>query len=182
MTREEFEHLIAAAANVLGENDFVVIGGQSILGSHPDAPADLLRSMEADIYPLADPNQDKLDQIDGAIGEGTRFHQAYGFYAQGVGPETLVAPVGWRHRLVRVDIPPRPRSKNQPVAYCLDAHDLVVAKCAAERDRDFDYAEVALKEGLVQLDTLLSRVDDLPVSEKSRAYIREVLAGRASGA
>lgn len=178
MTREELEHLIAAAANVLGENDFVVIGGQSVLGSHPDAPADLLRSMEADIYPLADPDQDKLDQIDGAIGEGTRFHQAYGFYAQGVGPETLVAPAGWQQRLVRVDIPPRLGSKNRPVAYCLEIHDLVVAKCAAERDRDFDYAEVALKEGLVEMRTLLARVDGLPVSDERRAYIREVLSGR----
>ena len=28
------------------------------------------------------------DKIDGAIGEGSQFHQTYGYYAQGVGPET----------------------------------------------------------------------------------------------
>ena len=51
MRREEFEHVIAAAANVIGADEFVVIGSQAILGSYPDAPESMLRSMEADIYP-----------------------------------------------------------------------------------------------------------------------------------
>ena len=45
--------MIAAAANVIGEDEFVVIGSQAILGSYPDAPESMLRSMEADIYRLA---------------------------------------------------------------------------------------------------------------------------------
>jgi hypothetical protein len=49
MRREHFEHVVAAAANVVGEDDFVVIGSQAILGSYPDAPDAPLRSMEADV-------------------------------------------------------------------------------------------------------------------------------------
>lgn len=33
--REHFEHVVAAAANIVGEDEFVVIGSQAILGSHP---------------------------------------------------------------------------------------------------------------------------------------------------
>ena len=40
--------------------------------------------------------------IDGAIGEGSYFHEQFGYYAQGVGPETAVLPEGWESRLVGV--------------------------------------------------------------------------------
>lgn len=48
MQRHELEHVIGAAANVAGETKFVVIGSQAILGTYPDAPEPLLRSIEAD--------------------------------------------------------------------------------------------------------------------------------------
>lgn len=44
MDRRQFDHLVGAAANAVGEDDFVVIGSQSILGPHPGAPAAMLRS------------------------------------------------------------------------------------------------------------------------------------------
>jgi hypothetical protein len=56
-----------------------------------------------DIYPLHRP--DSADVIDGAIGEGSHFEDAFGYYAQGVGPETAVLPAGWQNRLVRVQSP-----------------------------------------------------------------------------
>jgi hypothetical protein len=51
MRIDEFEHVIAAAANVTGQDEFVVIGSQAILGTHREAPAVMLVSLEADIYP-----------------------------------------------------------------------------------------------------------------------------------
>jgi hypothetical protein len=57
-------------------------------------------SAEADIYPLQAP--ELADRIDGAIGEGSQFHQPYGYYAQGVGPETALLPEGWIDRVHRV--------------------------------------------------------------------------------
>lgn len=56
MKRQELEHLIRAAAAITNEYEIVVIGSQSILGSLPDAPDFLLRSMEADMYPLRRPD------------------------------------------------------------------------------------------------------------------------------
>ncbi len=70
MRREDFEHVIAAAAEVSGEREIVVIGSQAILGSVVDPPKTMLFSMEADIYPLHDPA--KADAIDGSLGDGSR--------------------------------------------------------------------------------------------------------------
>jgi hypothetical protein len=57
MRREDFEHVIAAAAEVSGEDEFVVVGSQAILGTYPKAPETMLRSMEADIYPRRSPGK-----------------------------------------------------------------------------------------------------------------------------
>jgi hypothetical protein len=61
------------------------------------------------------------------------------------------------------------------VAWCLEVHDLVLSKCAAGRDRDWEYAAEALKAELVDLDVLLSRVADLPVPADQRAQIERML-------
>lgn len=96
MTRDQLEHLLRASAGVLRDRgvatsgELVVIGSQAILGQFPSAPLQLLRSMEADIYPYHAP--EFADIIDGAIGEGSAFHDTFGYYAQGVGPETAVLP------------------------------------------------------------------------------------------
>jgi hypothetical protein len=94
MRRDELEHVIGAAANITGEDEFVVIGSQAILASYPSAPPELLISMEADVYPRQHP--EKADDIDGTIGDGSQFHVTFGYYAHGVGPETAKAPAGWQ--------------------------------------------------------------------------------------
>jgi hypothetical protein len=88
MKRTELEHLIRAAAAITNQYDIVVIGSQSILGACPNAPEFLLQSMEADIYPLHQPELAGL--IDGAIGELSPFEENFGYYAQGVGPHFKV--------------------------------------------------------------------------------------------
>ncbi|MGI8632016.1 MAG: DUF6036 family nucleotidyltransferase [Solirubrobacterales bacterium] len=173
MNRADFEHVIAAAANVVGEDAFVVVGSQAILGPFPDAPAVLLRSAELDLYPVAAP--ERAIEIDGSLGDGSAFHEAFGYYAHGVGPETAKAPPGWQQRLIAVEIPPRPGSERRPVARCLEPHDLVLAKCVAGRDRDWDFARHALDAGLVARATLLSRIDALPAADPTRSAIRSRL-------
>jgi hypothetical protein len=170
---EDFEHVVAAAAEVTGQDEFVVVGSQAILGSFAKPPAALLQSLEADIYPLRDPAS--ADTIDGALGDGSQFHLAYGYYAHGVGPETAKAPRGWQERLVRREIPRRVASKRRPVAWCLEVHDLVLSKCVAGRPRDWEYAAEALRAGLVESDVLLARVPDLPVSDDLRADVGSML-------
>jgi hypothetical protein len=174
----EFEHVVAAAAEVTGQDELVVIGSQAILGSYSQPPESMLQSLEADLYPLSNP--DAADLIDGALGDGSQFHLTFGYYAHGVGPETAKAPQGWHQRLVRREIPRRVSSTLSPVAWCLETHDLVLSKCAAGRERDWDYAAEALKAGLVTADLLLARVPDLPLNDELRDHIGRMLRSLAT--
>src|SRR5438552_1041617 len=103
MTRDQLEHLIRAAAEITDEYEFVVVGSQSILGPIPNPPPELIMSMEADIYPMN--AEEKADKIDGALGEGSQFHETFGYYAQGVDSTTACLPQGWKDRLQRVQSP-----------------------------------------------------------------------------
>jgi hypothetical protein len=177
MRREDFEHVVAAAADVTGEDEIVVVGSQAILGPCPDAPSELLISIEADVFPRRAPQ--KADQIDGALGDGSPFHEAFGYYAHGVGPETPSAPAGWEDRLVKIEIPPRVGKNRLTTALCLEPHDLVLAKCAAGRDRDWDFARAALRAGIVEYEELRGRVGDLPLEEKGQERVGAMLEGIA---
>jgi hypothetical protein len=176
MRRVDLEHVIGAAAQISDEVEFVVVGSQAILAAE-GPPPDMLRSMEADLYPRRAP--EKAEAIDGSLGDGSQFHRTYGYYAHGVGPETAKAPAGWEGRLVEIQAKPRPGSKQGAVALCLEAHDLVLAKCAAGRDRDWEFAEDALAAGIVTLSELLARVDDLPLEEQARIHVRRMLEARS---
>jgi hypothetical protein len=178
MRREDLEHVVAAAAQIVGEREFVVVGSQAILATHPDAPATLLRSQEADIYPRRAPN--RATDIEGALGDGSAFQQTFGYYAHGVGPETAKAPLGWEDRLVDIEISPRPGSDVRAVASCLEPHDLVLSKLAANRERDWEFAQEALSARLVDPIVLLERVGDVPANsallESITASLRALVA------
>lgn len=175
MRRHEFNHVISAAAEVSGEREIVVVGSQAILGSVADPPEGMLFSMDADVYPRNDPR--KADEIEGSLGEGSQFQSTFGYYAQGVGPETVVGPAGWEERLVRIEIPARVGQSDSVIAFCLEIHDLVLAKCAAGRERDWEFAEDALAANLVQVDELLRRIKDLPEPPADRAHVKKMLEG-----
>ena len=92
MDKQAFSHVIRAAAAVV-DDELVVVGSQAILGTVADPPEPLVRSLEVDLYPKTHP--DRAIEIDGALGDGSPFHEHYGYYAHAVGPETITAPTGW---------------------------------------------------------------------------------------
>ena len=51
----DFEHVVRAAADAVGLDEFVIIGSQAIHGEITDPPEELLESMKVDVYPPADP-------------------------------------------------------------------------------------------------------------------------------
>src|SRR5262245_25289775 len=133
MTRIQLEHIIRAAAVITDDGDLIVVGSQSVLGLYPNAPAECLVSREADVYTRNHP--DRADLIDATIGEDSPFDRTYGYYAHGVGPETSILPRGWEERLVLV-------SNQNTLGYrgwCLDVHDLAIAKLAAGREKDMAF-------------------------------------------
>ena len=158
MRRAELEHVIRAAADVSEDEEIVVVGSQAILGQFPEPPASMCASREADVYPRNHP--ERKDEIDGSLGDGSYFDAAYGYYAHAVGPETATLPAGWEDRLVAV----RNENTGGATGWCLEVHDLVLSKCAAGRERDWKFAEEAIRHGLADPDELRRRAGDMPVS------------------
>jgi hypothetical protein len=171
LKRSDLEHVIRAAADIV-QDEIVVVGSQAILGQFPDAPESLLFSQEADVYPRSNP--ERAIEIDGALGDGSQFHATNGYYAHGVGPETAKAPAGWKTRLIPVVVSTK---RGEVRGWCLEAHDLVLAKCAAGRERDWEFAEHAIAHDIVDPDELLKREPDLPLSAEHHDHLRPMLAG-----
>jgi hypothetical protein len=170
LKRSELEHLIRAAGAIADDAQIVVIGSQAILGQYPDAPAVLLASMEADVYPKNKP--ERADLVDGSIGEGSYFHQNFGYYAQGVGPETATLPKGWQRRLVSVLNP----NTNGIEGLCLEVHDLAISKYVAGRQKDLAFTRDLVGSGLTQEAILITRLKQT----KLNPALRKVVAGRIS--
>lgn len=168
MTRSQVEHVIRVAGMISDDDDIVVIGSQSILGSFPDAPGELLVSRAADVYPRT--YRERAELIDGSIGEGSPFEQAYGYYADGVGPETTILPTGWQERLVVV-FGPNTRFVR---GWCLEAHDLAIAKLVAGREKDLDYVGVMRRYEMVSGEVLEARLGVTPMEP----VVRALVAGR----
>ncbi|HEV7766017.1 MAG TPA: hypothetical protein VGQ76_13515 [Thermoanaerobaculia bacterium] len=99
MKRDELDHVLRAAGAITGISTWVIVGSQAILGAVPDAPSKLLVSQEVDLYALA--NESASDLGDGSIGERSPFHESFGYYARGVGPETAILPARRRERAIR---------------------------------------------------------------------------------
>lgn len=175
MTRAQLEHIIRAAGAIANSEDLVVIGSQAVLGQFPEAPAELLVSDEADVFPRALPA--RSDLIDGSIGEDSPFHRTFGYYAHGVDETTAVLPEGWRDRLVLV------ASENTGFVrgWCLEVHDLTIAKYAAGREKDLEFTKALVQHKMVNREVLEQRLEvtrlGLVVRSLLLARIRRDFAG-----
>ena len=171
MTRQQLEHIIRAAAAITKQDNLVIIGSQAILGQHPDAPEELLVSMEADIYAPDAP--ERSDYIDGALGPDTLFDKTHGYHADGVSRSTASLPAGWNERLIPICNP----NTNGATGWCIEIHDIAVAKYAAGRPKDLRYTRDLWENGLLDAQTLDERLRDTPLkpTDKPRDWIESTI-------
>jgi hypothetical protein len=167
VTREELEHVIRAACDVAGDDAVYVFGSQAILGQFPEAPAALRQSIEADVAPRT--RLDRIDHIDGSLGEFSRFHQTHHIYVHGLAVEAAKLPSGWERRV----IPVCNEGTNWKTGLCLEAHDLAASKLAAFREKDRDFVRVLLTERMINEEVLVSRIQTLDVPVEQRHRMRE---------
>jgi len=158
MKRHEFEHAIRAAGAILSTDKLLVIGSQAIHGSTTRLFEEAERSIEVDVASLGNNPENAADLIDGSIGELSVFQESFGYYAQGVTPETAILPKGWRRRLIAYHSP----ATKGVTAMCLEPHDLWLSKAAAGRPKDKEFCRAMLTRRLVQTDTLTERMAKMP--------------------
>lgn len=158
LRRSDLEHAIRAATEIIQQDQVIIIGSQSILGSwnEDQLPAAATMSDEVDVCPLSDDDAETLaDQLDAAIGEWSSFHSTHGFYIQGVGRNTAVLPEGWQDRLVGV----RNENTHNGTGLCLDPYDLCAAKLIAGREKDYEFVSALIQHRLIEPKQLLARIE-----------------------
>ena len=155
MNKAQFEHTIRAAGSILGDDEVLVIGSQAIHASIDYKLDEAERSIEVDVSSLNDPDGSKADLIDGSIGELSVFQETYGYYAQGVTPQTATLVDGWRERLIPYLTP----GTNGVTALCLEPHDLWISKAVAGRPKDKEFCRALIDRKLVEVKTLHQRLE-----------------------
>ncbi|MFQ6007066.1 MAG: DUF6036 family nucleotidyltransferase [Woeseia sp.] len=160
--RSDIEHILRAAKEVTRETEFVLVGSQAVLVQYSDAPAEMLRSNDVDIYPEKNPH--KSEMIDGAIGSGSQFDQTYGFHADGVDDTTAILPSGWRDRACEL----KTQNTKGAKGIAPEIHDLAASKLFAGRPKDIEWGKIAVKHGLVEKELLICRIKEIETNSKIR--------------
>ncbi len=170
MRRAELEHVLRAASRIVNQRDFLVVGSAAILGSFDETllPAAATRSDEADLAPYDDPDGEKSLAVEGSLGQGSMFHDTFGYFADGVDFTTAVVPLGWETRLVVFDTP----GSQDGRGLCLEPHDLAASKLAAGRDKDYEFVTALLEANLIRIGILAERVDGLPRERVLPGFLR----------
>jgi hypothetical protein len=165
MRRDQLEHAIRTACQIIQQPEVIVVGSQAILGTYDESqlPAAATMSIEVDILPIAETNEETArlaDLIEGVAGELSTFEELHGFSIDGVDLATAVVPEGWRERLVMVQNANTAAPSGEPrfTGWCLDKEDLCVAKLIALREKDRNFVAALLDAGLVNPDLIAARL------------------------
>lgn len=165
MNREQLEHAIRAACQIIQRPEVIVVGSQAILGTYGEdvLPMAATMSRECDILPIADSDEEiarLADVIEGVAGEWSPFDEEHGFGIDGVDLTTVVLPEGWRARLVKVqnDNTADPSGHTKFTGWCLEPHDLCAAKLCAGRDKDLNFVRALIEADLVDRVLIAARL------------------------
>jgi hypothetical protein len=185
MRREQLEHAIRTACQIVEAPEVIVVGSQAILGTYreDELPAAATMSLEVDILPIADDEKEVIrlsDLIEGSAGEFSDFESTHGFSIDGVDLATSALPDGWRDRLVMVQnaITVAPSGEPEFIGWCLETHDLCVAKLCAFREKDRNFVGALRDADLIDADELIDRLSQLPAdfseaAERAREWLAE---------
>jgi hypothetical protein len=168
MNQDSLFALLGEARKLCGHAEYVVIGSLSILGvaDITAIPADMTISIDADCYARADPSR-TLD-LQMALGEGSEFHKAHGFYLDPVNPRLPTLPDGWEARLIRL-------ARVGVIASFLEPHDAAVSKLARGEARDLRWVRSGVTANILSLTTLVLRMKStsfLDLAEQQSALAR----------
>jgi hypothetical protein len=134
-------------------------------GKYPDLPDDIVQSAEVDL--IAKNAATRTEWLN-AIGQDSPFHEEFGYYADPVEAGTATLPAGWKGRLVNL-----PLGDTDGVrGFCLDPHDLAIAKYVARREKDIAFNRSLVQRGLLSRERLLELLAKTAVAKPVRERIR----------
>lgn len=183
MRRDQLEHAIRTACQIIQQPAVIIVGSQAILGTYREdqLPNAATMSVEVDVLPIADTNEETAqlaDKIEGVAGEWSPFEEQHGFSIDGVDLDTAVLPDGWRDRLVKVQNANTAAVRGEPrfTGWCLDKEDLCVSKLCAFREKDRNFVAALLDADLVDAEVIASRMpsvprEHLPTTERALAWL-----------
>jgi len=83
-----------------------------------------------------------------------------------------VLPTGWKDRL----IPVRGPGTRGATGYCLDIHDLAIAKYVANREKDRHFIKICIQHWMLNEATLRQRLSETSLpDERMRSVIEELI-------
>lgn len=169
MRRDQLEHAIRTACQIIDVPEIIIVGSQAILGTYgeEELPAAATMSVEVDVLPMADSDDETehlADVIEGVAGELSQFEAVHGFSIDGVDRRTSALPEGWRDRLVRLQNAntAAPGGGLRFTGWCVDKHDLCVAKLCALREKDQNFVAALLDARLVHAEVVEERLALVP--------------------
>lgn len=168
--------LISAIRHTGYDGRLVLFGSSSTLASYPDlgeVENSMVRhSRDADF--VLDPWDEAVAmEIHGQVGARKSFDQEHGFYADIVRPLAFENfPPGWQDRLVPLE--------GCPNVFCLEPHDMAVAKCFPARPKDRALLVALIATDRLSPAVIQQRLSDMQLREawivKCDRFLREVAA------
>ena len=151
MRREYLFKLFDEARRLTGHHDYVVIGSLSILGTddEDDLPVEMSMSTDVDCWTKADPGG--IDDVKAALGEGSAFHRAHGYYLDPVSPSLPSLPDGWEARMSSLE-------REGVRIWFLDPDDAAVSKYARSAPNDLRWIRAGIVSGHVSLPKVKARM------------------------
>ena len=151
MNISDIDRVLSAIRDASGLDEFVVVGSLSALGiTSGKLPPRMTWSMEVDAYPERDPQ--RAPEFSGQFGEGSAFHQTYGYYFDAISPDRPTLPEGWAQRMIKQVLP-----SGVKVKY-LDPNDCAVSKYARSEPKDREWIRAGIEAGILSLPTIEYRM------------------------
>jgi len=164
----QIEALLKAAKDITNHDEYVIIGSLSILGINTEQlPAEMKKSVDVDLYIKNDPN--RTPELNNALGEGSDFDIANGYYADPCSPGLASLPEGWEDRLIEYNF-------GEVKAFFLDPNDAAVSKYIRGGERDHKWIQAGLKAGLLKMDIIERRIGSAPTLEGELEAARKQMA------
>ena len=176
-TIEDLERAVRALATHFRTDTVVIIGSQSVLLEWPDAPVLMRTSGEIDAYPINwlgweqdHPGDEASEEINALFGWGSIFHEAHGFYIDGVDANTATLPPGWQDRVIHLAVQ---LDGTTVTAIAPSPEDLVVSKLVRLDEKDIAYIQERHRFRPLDIETV---VDRLAATETDDATRKSALA------